>query len=99
MPLHITAMKNIRQFEIILEITRQGSISGAAETLGVSQPTLSKLVHKLEEELGLELFDRRCIPLKLTAAGECCIDAATQIMDVHHRLDKQLERIRTGTST
>ena len=62
-------MKHIRQYEIVLEIARRGSISKAAEALGISQPTLSKLLQKTEEQLGLELFDRQSLPLKLTDFG------------------------------
>lgn len=89
-------MNNLRQYEIINEISRHGSISKAAKSLGISQPTLSKLLSKIETELQTELFDRTVIPLKLTPAGKVYVNAAQKILDIQHQLDKDLEDIQSG---
>ena len=91
-------MKNIRQFEIVTEIYRQGSISRAAESLGIAQPTLSKLLHRLEEELNTELFDRTVNPIRLTTAGKSYVDAAQKILDIEHQLEKRLDKLNNNAS-
>lgn len=52
----------------------------AAESLYVSQPTLSRQISDLEEELNVELFDRSKRTLKLTKAGEIFLREATEII-------------------
>lgn len=90
-------MRDLRQFEIVIEIARQKSISKAAKSLGISQPTLSKLLSKIETELRTELFDRTVIPLKLTPAGKVYVNAAQKILDIQHQLDKDLDDIQSGS--
>lgn len=89
-------MRNLRQFEVIAEIARQGSISKAAEALRVSQPTISKFLLNVEAELGLELFDRTVIPIRLTPAGARYLSAANKILDIHRQMEKELDDIRNS---
>lgn len=49
----------LRQVEVIRAVMLRGTISGAAEHLGVSAPGISRLVKHTEEALGLRLFERR----------------------------------------
>ena len=49
---------NLQQLEYIVALDKHRHFQRAAEACGVSQPTLSALVQKLEEELDLTLFDR-----------------------------------------
>lgn len=49
---------NLRQIEIFNAIYLQGSVSAAARSLNVSQPTVSKILKRLEDHLGFTLFDR-----------------------------------------
>jgi DNA-binding transcriptional LysR family regulator len=61
------------QYRYILAIAEQRSLRKAAEVLFVSQPYLSKLVSSVEEELGVQIFNRSRQPLTVTPAGECYI--------------------------
>ena len=88
---------NERQIKSMLTIFREGSISRAAEVLYVSQPSVSQMVRKVEEELRADLFVRHTNPLVLTPAGECYMQAARAIQSVQQNLDRQLEEIRLGT--
>lgn len=88
---------NERQIKYMLTIFREGSISRAAEVLYVSQPSVSQMVRKVEEELRADLFVRHTNPLVLTPAGECYMQAARAIQSVQQNLDRQLEEIRLGT--
>ncbi len=49
---------NTRQLEIFCAIMRDGSVTAAANSLAISQPAASKLLHHLEDQLGYALFQR-----------------------------------------
>ncbi len=53
----------------IFQIVAEGSLTRAAETLGISQPALSLGLNKLEHKLGFKIFNRRTVPLQLTEEG------------------------------
>ena len=61
---------NIKQAQYIQTIASEGSITAAAKKLYISQPSLSQMVRQVEKELGVTLFDRTSLPLRLTYAGE-----------------------------
>ncbi len=85
-----------KQFKMVAEVARCGSISKAAKTLGIAQPTLSKYISNLEEKLGTELFDRRKLPLSLTEAGERYVRAGNRIVDIYSQLERDLEKLGEG---
>lgn len=68
-----------RQFEIFLAVAHEKSFTRAAETLHVSQSTLSQHVLELERELGVRLFDRLGRTVTLTEAGRLLEEHATRI--------------------
>jgi len=47
-----------RRLRVFVEVVRQGRFSRAAQQLHATQPTVSKAVQQLEDELGLRLLDR-----------------------------------------
>lgn len=61
---------DFRQLESLVEILEKGSISGAAASLGISQPAVSKHIARLEKELGIKIFVRGQKCSKLTVEGE-----------------------------
>jgi LysR family hydrogen peroxide-inducible transcriptional activator len=61
---------NLRDLEYVLALAKTGSFSRAAEACAVSQPTLSLQVRKLEDELGVVLFERDGRHIGLTATGK-----------------------------
>lgn len=54
----------------IFQIINTGSLTKAAEVLGISQPALSLALNKQEKELGFRIFNRRTVPISLTAEGQ-----------------------------
>jgi len=84
-------MVYIKQFEYVIAIANTGSFSRAADQLNIAQPTLSKYIRKLEQSIGIELFDRRTIPIRLTTAGELYVIAGKKMIDNDHQLQKQLQ--------
>jgi LysR family hydrogen peroxide-inducible transcriptional activator len=71
---------NIQQLEYILAIDQYRHFARAAESCHVTQPTLSMMIQKLEEELGLKIFDRSRQPVCPTEAGEKLLIQARQIL-------------------
>lgn len=68
------------QLKAFLRIAETGSISRAAESLGVAQPTLSQQLLRLEDEIGTSLFDRTARGVTLTEAGRVFQERARQVL-------------------
>lgn len=68
--------------EYIYEVYVHKSFSNAAKSLFVSQPSLSNIVKKVEDDLGVVLFDRKSNPIQLTEAGKIYIDAIEKVMEL-----------------
>lgn len=84
---------DFRQLQYVLTIAKEKSFSKAATKLYITQPSLSQTVSKLEENLGIQLFDRTVIPLKLTYAGELFVASAKKLLDIKDQLDKQIQDV------
>ena len=80
---------NTRQLKYVLALTQEGSFSRAAETLGISQPSLSQYIKKIEEQIGLPLFDRTNGEVRLTDAGKVFIENGKKIIDLEHQMESQ----------
>lgn len=74
-------------------VAREKSLSKAAERLFISQSALTKSLNRLEEELGIKLFDRNVVPVQLTFAGECYLEKARQILSIQSSMTRELEEI------
>lgn len=79
--------------EYIYEVYVQKSFSNAAKSLFVSQPSLSNIVKKVEDDLGVVLFDRKSNPIQLTEAGKIYIDAIEKVMDLEKITKENLNKI------
>lgn len=71
---------NIQQLEYILAVDTFRHFARAAEHCRVTQPTLSMMIQKLEDELGIKLFDRNMQPVCPTPAGRKVIDQARNVL-------------------
>lgn len=76
--------------EYILQVEKYNSFSKAAESLFISQPALSAIIHKEEQRLNTKLFDRQVKPIKVTRAGELYVEAAKKIKRIEDKLFKEL---------
>ena len=65
---------NIRQFEYVLAVAEVRHFESAAEKCFATQSTLSTMVSKFEEELGITIFNRKKKPVEITAEGEVIIE-------------------------
>lgn len=71
---------NIQQLEYILAVDAYRHFAKAAEHCRVTQPTLSMMIQKLEDELGIKLFDRNLQPVRPTPAGKKVIEQARIVL-------------------
>lgn len=84
---------NTKQFQYVLTLAHEGSFSRAADTLNITQPSLSQYIKKIEREVGLELFDRTNGDVRITDAGRVYIDTARQILDLEHQMETSISDI------
>ncbi|WMS41632.1 LysR substrate-binding domain-containing protein [Acuticoccus sp. MNP-M23] len=77
-----------RDLEYFIAIAEHGSFSRAAEACGISQPTLSAQLRRMEELLGLTLVERRHGAATVTAEGSEVLSAAREIMDSFYRVQR-----------
>ncbi|MBK9511042.1 MAG: LysR family transcriptional regulator [Cytophagaceae bacterium] len=71
---------NFQQLEYIIAVNQLKNFSRAAEFCNVTQATLSAMVKKLEEELGISIFDRKSNPIMTTECGSDIIVEAKKVL-------------------
>ena len=80
----------LRVLEYFLAVARKESISKAAESLHLSQPTLSRQIRDLEEELGKQLLIRGNRRVTLTDEGRLLQKRAEEIVSLVNKTEKEL---------
>jgi LysR family hydrogen peroxide-inducible transcriptional activator len=78
---------NIQQFNYVLAVARYQHFETAAEKCFVTQSTLSTMISRLEEELGIQIFDRKKKPVGLTKDGE-------QLLVQIKKIQKEIEQLK-----
>ena len=71
----------LNELRYIVAVARERHFGRAAEACFISQPTLSVAVKKLEDELGLSLFERRKGEVSVTPVGERIIAQAQRVLE------------------
>ena len=71
----------LHQLQYVVEVANQKNFTRAADKINVSQSTLSQQIGKLEDELGVKLFDRNSRTVGLTQVGEDFINQAKILLD------------------
>lgn len=84
------------QLHAFLEVAQHSSISIAAERLYMSQPTLSRQISTLEDELGVRLFVRKTNSLSLTTVGEFFYHHAADLYRDYDSLVRQTRELAAG---
>src|SRR5579884_1033445 len=98
-------MLDARRLRVLYEVARHGSFSAAAESLGYTQPAISRQIALLERGTGTTLLERRPGGARLTDAGELLVRHAesilTRLKDAENELDEllglQAGRLRMST--
>ena len=86
------------QLMVFEAVARLGSVTRAAETLHLAQPTVSLQLKKLAETLGVRLFEQRGRRLHLTGAGRALQECCKELSECLLRVDERLEAWRAPPS-
>lgn len=81
------------KYKYIAKVAECRNITRAAQELFISQPSLTRIIATLEKELGVKLFDRSVVPLKLTYAGERYLSECQRILLMDQHLRKEMQEI------
>lgn len=87
---------DFRDLQYVIAVADCGSITEAAKKLYISQPSLSYIISKIEQDIGVQLFYRKNYPLTLTYAGEKYVDTARTIPRLNDNLRRELVDIGLG---
>ena len=79
----------IRTLRYFLAVAREENMTRAAELLHVTQPTLSKTLKALEEELGKKLFERHSFSISLTQEGVLLRDRAEDLVTMADKIEQE----------
>ena len=87
---------NVKDYEYILEISRWGSISKAAEKLCITQGALTKYLQRVEHELSASLFLRNGNRLVPTKTGALYLAKARALIHLYHQLSEEIARLHSS---
>jgi DNA-binding transcriptional LysR family regulator len=88
----------LRQLNHLLAIAEKGTIGKAAESLGISQPALTKSIRTLENALQVKLLERRPRGVFLTTYGHAVVARARLVRLHMHDLSSDLQALRAGAA-
>ena len=79
----------IRTLRYFLAVARAENMTKAAQLLHVTQPTLSKTIRALEDELGKKLFERHSFSISLTQEGMLLRDRAEDLVTMADKIEQE----------
>jgi DNA-binding transcriptional LysR family regulator len=85
---------DLRQLEIFVKVAEFGSFSRAAESLHLTQPTVSEHIRTLEEDLGVRLLDRLGRGAAPTPAGQLLLGYATRVLALAREARQAVDRFQ-----
>lgn len=97
---------DLRELRVFVEVVKRDGFSAATQVLHATQSTVSKAIKQLEDEVGVQLFDRVGRKVKLTVAGDLVYRHAVAMLAARENLQNDLAdlsglrrgRIRLGLS-
>ncbi|WP_323739955.1 LysR family transcriptional regulator [Acinetobacter oleivorans] len=91
---------NLNDLKAVMAIAKRGTFRGAAIELGMSTTALSHAISKLEENLGVRLFNRTTRSVSLTEAGRLFVEqVGPALQDIHSALDIVRSQRETPSGT
>ncbi len=85
---------NLRQIDYILAVAEYRHFELAAEKCYITQSTLSTMIAKFEDEIGLKIFDRKKKPLDITQEGHAILGQLRIIRTNFNQLEEMAHEIR-----
>lgn len=92
-------MIELEQLQQLIAVSEYGTISSAADAMHLSQPALTRSLQRLEAELGVSLFDRKCNRVVLNGIGELAVTRARGVLDSVSEMGEELRIYETRLST
>ncbi len=86
-----------RELRYFIAVAREGNITKAAESLFITQPSLSRQLTILEEKLGVQLFERGNRSTELTEKGKLLYQSALEIIDLVDKVEREIKENETIT--
>lgn len=92
-------MLQLQHLEQLIAFVDQGTLSKAAEALLISQPSLTRNMQSLEDELGIQLFQRSKNKLVLTETGEYTVKQARKLLKQSQTFLENIQRFSLQATT
>jgi len=86
----------LQQLRYFVAVAETEHVARAAERLHISQSPLSRQIRQLEEDLGLQLFERIKQRVRLTPAGRAFFDEARDLLAQASRLEERARQVGKG---
>ena len=92
-------MINLQHLEQLITVAKEGTLSRAAEVLLISQPSLTRNMRQLEDDLGVQLFQRSKNKLSLTETGKYTVQQAEALLNHEQQFLKNIHRFSLQATT
>ncbi len=92
-------MLQLQQLEQLIAFADQGTLSKAAEVLLISQPSLTRNMQSLEDDLGVQLFQRSKNKLILTETGKYTVQQARKLLKQRQTFLENVQRFSLQATT
>jgi DNA-binding transcriptional LysR family regulator len=83
---------DLRLIRYFVAVAREGNVTRAAEVLHISQPSLSSAIKQLEQQLGVELFERSGRQISITPAGELLLRRGQELLEQADAVTAEVQR-------
>ena len=92
-------MPELRHLEYLVAVAEEGTFSAAAEALHITQPALTRMMQRMEEELGLTLFERTKNRAELNEAGILAVECAKTVLESARQMTYRMDSYRRSLTT
>lgn len=86
----------LHHLRILVALGEQGNLTQVAKMMHITQPALSKWLTQLEEDIGMELFERHSKGLRASKAGKLFLQHARRLINDMERSQTEMERYKQG---
>ena len=90
---------NLRRLKYFVKIVDIGSLTQAADVLHIAQPALSQQMKKVEDSIGMRLFERSNRGIELTEAGKLVHHYFLQMEELYSNLQEEVENLKKHSGT
>jgi LysR family transcriptional regulator for metE and metH len=92
----MASILEVRHLKTLVALREAGNLMRAASLLNVTQSALSHQIKQLEEHYGLELFERKSVPVRFTAAGERLLQLGDDLLPAVAEAERDMARLAQG---